>query len=457
MQVKVKKRKIDENKTKLEVIVPAAEMEEEIKGACRAIAYQRRITPEKDRTPKEVVFEKLGEKDAQDLLDKLIMDAASHYAIADKKLEVVGQPSFYARNKAEEDKDFEFSLTAVTKPHYGLGVYDPVEVSVPRLQVRDEDIEMRIQEIAAAHPMQKTDSSHTDVREGDELEIKLETTKDGKPVEGLTFDMRPYKAGAQLMPDDFDAALIGMKVGETKTFSFEGPSFELAEDGKPAMETYECTLTVLRLINMVSPEITSAWVEVNMPECETLDGLKAKIRGDLEEERARQQEQYVSYMCVDELAKRITDPIPDPVYEANYAEIVQSFEYELLQQNMTREEFLQRQGMDEQGFGMQLMMENRSQLKQRFALDALADHLRLSVTAEDLDKFFGVAAPGNEEQARRNYETTGRMYIAKEAALRMKANDWLIDNSTINYIEIEEALAAQEAAAERVTEVAAEE
>jgi len=44
-------------------------------------------------------------------------------------------------------------------------------------------------------------------------------------------------------------------------------------------------------------------------------------------------------------------------------------------------------------------------------------------------------APGHEKEARQEFELTGRMYLIREAALRNKANSWLVETATINYAE----------------------
>jgi trigger factor len=102
---------------------------------------------------------------------------------------------------------------------------------------------------------------------------------------------------------------------------------------------------------------------------------------------------------------------------------------------MDIKQYLQQQGMDEQQFSMQLMMQVRESLRQGFALDALASHLKLTVSDEDYTDALARIAPNHVEEARKEYENAGRTYLVKEAALRTKANKWLYDNATFEYIE----------------------
>ena len=95
---------------------------------------------------------------------------------------------------------------------------------------RDEEIERMVK----ASSINVTDETHETVVKGDKVELKLYTTMDGKKVRPLCTEGRQYSTGSQTMPDDFDEAIIGMKVGETKTFTFLGLSLiHISEPTRP--------------------------------------------------------------------------------------------------------------------------------------------------------------------------------------------------------------------------------
>ena len=92
------------------------------------------------------------------------------------------------------------------------------------------------------------------MEKGDSVELELETIQDGKPVRALCSKARVYNTGSLSMPDDFDEAIVGMDVGETKSFEFEGPSFELDASGQPVMESYRSTVTVNAFCRRLNPK-----------------------------------------------------------------------------------------------------------------------------------------------------------------------------------------------------------
>ena len=434
MEMDVKKHKVDANHVKLEVSVPSSEMSERFEMACRAIAYRERLVIPAEEDAFEGLCARLGTKEAQTAVNNLLMNVLAPFAISAKKVECIGQFENFARCDAAPDKPFQFSSTVVLKPHYKLGIYDAVTVEMPDASVTDGDIDLRLEEIAQTYATLAEDTSHDEVQLEDELELKLEVFENGERFENMCFEKRPYQVGIGLMPESFDDGILGMKLGETREFDFSAPTYEFDENGEPTYSEYHAIATVLRLTQLVSPTITDAWVEARMPKVGTLEALRAKIRGELEGELAKERARAVEYYCTDKLAERITDPIPDCVYEANYAQLIESFQQSLAQQGMSLQDYLAQQGMEQQTFNMQMMLTNRTQLRQQFALDALADHLGVKVTPEALDACFEEMAPGHAAEARANFEEAGTMYVAAEAARRMLASKWLVEHSTVKFV-----------------------
>ncbi|MEG0845292.1 MAG: trigger factor [Raoultibacter sp.] len=428
----VEKRELDSNAVVLAVTLPASEVAEEIKRASIMVAYQNKITPDPARLPQEVICEKLGKETADQCVDEQIMKSLAPFALAEKSLDIIGVPKFLPAQHARKDQDFFFSMHCVPVPHFALSSYDCVEITIPPLQVAADEIEEQLAAMAQQNAVQETDEARDVVGNGDEIELTMETLQDGKRLKALCTKARPYKTGSFTMPDDFDKAIIGMKAGETKTFDFEGPSFEVDGQGKPLMEKFTTTLTVERLLKRVIPAITDAWVSVHVPDCKTVKDVRAKLEKSIYAQKEVEYLKQKDRLCANELAKRFDAKIPDAVYEAATAEARETFITQLEQQGSTLEEFLKQQNMEEQQVSMMLMMETKEQLIRQFVLNALAEHLKLEVDDEDYHAFFTSIAPGKESQARADFERGGRMFAARAAALRLKANRYLSEHATIH-------------------------
>ncbi|NTU89911.1 MAG: trigger factor [Actinobacteria bacterium] len=427
--MKVVQRNVGDNKVRLVVTVPAEEMAKHITEMYKLMAQQARIQPVEGKMPKDVLIERIGAENVQKGLDTYVMNNLAPFAISEKEVEIIGTPSFFSEYSVEEGKDFEFSMVMLAKPSFKLSSYEPVEITLPPFSINDEVITNRMTEEVEKTARMEKDESREDVRENDFVNIALETREGDTILPGLTHDGRMYQANQGYMPEAFDENLIGMKVGETKTFDFEAPTFEFDEEGNPLMGTYSVTVTVNEISKNVIPALSDAWVKENIPGSETVPEFEAKVREGVIEQGKKEYDQYKEYLCASALAKRLEGKIPDEFYEATFKDLNQNFELQLSQQGMTKEQFFEQQGLNDQQFMMTMMFQAKEQLSQNFALDALAKHLKLEVTDEDYDKLFSLMAPGQEAMAKKEMERSGRMFAMKEAALRMKASQWLSDNA----------------------------
>lgn len=315
---------------------------------------------------------------------------------------------------------------------FTLSSYDPVSITLPEPAVSDAEVDEQLYRFAQSRATyEKVEDRH--VEPTDFVFVSLETTKDGEPFKGLTTEGQMIKLGSGHMPEGFEREIASMSAGETKTFDFEGPSFELDENGEPKNDTFTTTVTIREIRQQVIPAITDAWVAANIPGFNTVPEFANTVRTQMQADRATEVEHMKHFACASTLAKRLEGHIPDDLFEMGIAQTHQMFEMDLKRQGLTKEAFMQQRGLDEQRLNMELLMQAREMLAQGLALDALAEHLGLTLEDSDLDEVFGGNTPEETAAARKACEDAGQMPQAREAALRGKALKWLVETATIEY------------------------
>ena len=240
------------------------------------------------------------------------------------------------------------------------------------------------------------------------------------------------------MPEAFESNLMGMEVGETKSFSFEFPT-GVGEQ----VETMDCTVTIKEIQKKIVPEIDDAWVEKNMPMYRNAAALRGGIADRIHADYMAQYEGFKMQMAAAELGKRFQGRIADEVYESMRSTLMSNLRGQLQQQGIPLDQFVESQG-GEQQFGMMTMMQTREMLVQGYALDALFRHEKMTLTDEDIEAACRQMNPQNPKAARREMEESGRGFALREAAERMKANRWLLEHAIVN---VEQPAAAQPAPA----------
>ncbi len=414
--------------------VPAADIQPVLKTAYLRTAIKNHIAPERDKTPQQAVDEKLGADFAHQVVRDELLRILANQAVSSSRLRIVGNPHIVTAGDVADGKPLDFVTEVLLIPSSELQSYEPITMALDSFSIPAEEVSNRMAQITKAHSETITDTSHDTVQADDKMNISMKTSVEGEPIEALTFDSRRYDAGQQLMPEDFEKALLGMKVGETKTVSFQVPDFTSAPSTEDAaeqkMQTYTSEVTIVELLKETVPAVTDAWVQKNIPGCTTSDDFKKQVTDEVEKAALQQYDQFRQYHATSEFSKRFKGKIEDPVYEAARDEYFEGFKSFLKQQNMTQEEYLQKSGMDENQFSMMTMMQIRDQLVQQISMDALADHLHLVPDDDDVKRYYSLVAPGQEFQMRQEIEGTGRQYVVDTGVSRMLASEWLVEHST---------------------------
>ena len=111
-------------------------------------------------------------------------------------------------------------------PEYHLDSYEPVSITRPVYVVTDEILEDRIKAIMEGASKDYVPTKRQVAGPKDTIEISIHVDKDGEEVKGLCSEKQVYSLGQGFMPIGFDRNVVGMKVGESKSFDFDAPDFD---------------------------------------------------------------------------------------------------------------------------------------------------------------------------------------------------------------------------------------
>ncbi|MEG0072453.1 MAG: trigger factor [Raoultibacter sp.] len=423
--MKVTQKKVDNGKVLLEAVATTQEVDQAFDFATISFAQQMGLSPQQNKSLAQIVEEKLGIKDVDAVVQSQVVEYLIPFAIDKKNLMPAFPPVPQSNLAPKRGAEFPFTLEVVLRPEYDLSSYDPVSITVTPFAIDPAEVEAELARIAESYVEYAADEPRP-VGPNDSCLIAIEATLNGKPMEGLNTEGRTYTAGAQLMPEEFDKNVVGMEVGQTKEFSFEGPSF----DEKDSVDSVNCKVTVKEIQKKVIPAITDAWVKKNLPMFEDVASLRKNIEDRVKEVRGEDYERYQQSLAMAELAKRFEGRIDDPIYEAMHANQFKQLSAQVQQQGMTMEQFAEQQG-GEQQLNMMMMLQVRQTLVQGYALDALFRHEKMILNEEDIDATCKAMNPQQPAMLKEEMAKTGRMFALREVAERQKAAAWLLDHATV--------------------------
>lgn len=168
-------------------------------------------------------------------------------------------------------------------------------------------------------------------------------------------------------------------------------------------------------------------------DAEVADDVRNQVRSALEKEAEHQSNLDLSVVVDAMLASRLQGKIPDELYESAANSVYANLLGNLNQQGKTLSQFASEQGLDKNQIRMQVAMQAKSIVVQGLALDKLFDMKIGKLEDQDIEDAYRSFAPGNEEEAKRQFEESGRLYAVREVARRLAAHRWLLETAKVTY------------------------
>jgi len=254
----------------------------------------------------------------------------------------------------------------------------------------------------------------------------------GERLENLC-GKRHVNLSDEFIPSGFRDGLLGLEVGKQRTLEYDAPTVESDDEGNPITMRVVATVTLLEIQEERVPEVTDEWVRTSVPSAETVEGLRKLVRKQMEAKAGAFTRSSLYELCAQELSSRLEGGIPDEEFERGIMAARREFDERIKKKKTTKELYLAAHGMTEESLNVQLMARGRAMAAQGRALEAMARHLGLAVSDEDIEASFGKVSPARARSLRKAYENAGRGVELKRMALCGKALDHVVKTARVTY------------------------
>lgn len=232
------------------------------------------------KVPMSVVAQRYGYSVHYEVVNDRVGEAFSS-AATEAKLRVAGAPRITQKEEAPEGL-LAFDATFEVYPEVKIGDLGQAEVERVATEVTDAAIDRTIEILRKQRRTFGLRPAAEAAQETDRVTIDFEGKIDGEPFAGGKADGFQFIIGEGQMLEQFDSAVRGMKVGESKTFPLQFPAdYHGAEvAGKEA----DFLVTVKRIEAQNLPAVDDALAKSLGIKEGTVEGLRADVRKNLERE-----------------------------------------------------------------------------------------------------------------------------------------------------------------------------
>ena len=272
------------------------------------------------KVPMSVVAQRYGYSVHYEVMNDKV-GRAFNDAATEAKLRVAGAPKITQKDDSPEGQ-LAFDATFEVYPEVKLGDLSEVEVERVQAEVGDDAIDRTIDILRKQRRSFAQRPQAEDAAEGDRVTIDFEGKIDGVPFEGGRAEGFQFVIGEGQMLEQFDAAVRGMKAGESKTFPLQFPADYQGKDvaGKEA----DFLVTLKKVETQHLPEVNEAFAKSLGIADGSIEGLRADIRKNLEREVKFRVLARNKAAAMDALLKAAELDVPKALVEGEVERMVES-------------------------------------------------------------------------------------------------------------------------------------
>lgn len=424
--------KSEKSKTEKNVYTLEFSVDKETFAKAVSNAYHKQVAKinvpgfRRGKAPRSVIEKMYGKGFFYEDAFNEVLPAAWEAALAESKLQVVGNPDFDVKSVDDAENGVVFTAKVSVKPDVKIEGYLGIEAEKTVAPVTDEEIDAEIETVRQRNS-RETEITDGESAMGDICEIDYEGSVDGVPFDGGKGEKYPLKLGSGSFIPGFEEQVAGHKVEEpfdvNVTFPEDYHAKELA--GKAAV--FKTVIHKIRHIEL--PELDDDFAK-DVSEFDTMAEYRADVKAKIEKRHETEADNKFEEQILDALIEKLKADIPEAMFVAETDNFVRDYENRLRMQGLDLDTYFKYTGMTVDKLREQLRPQAEKQVKLRLALEKIAKLEKIKVTKKDIDEEIKRIADSYQMEPEKVREMVPEDSIAEDMKVK-KAMDLVKEQAVI--------------------------
>ncbi len=307
---------------RIDLSLPLAAIDQEVQQRLKHLARTVKMPGFRPgKVPFKMVTQQYGQEARSEAIGAAI-EKSFWEKVREQKLRVVGYPRFEAKPSegAVDQSQLEFSAVFEVYPEVTLGDVAGCAIEKPTLTVTDAEVD---QTIAVLRKQRTTYATiERAAAMDDRIVIDFTGRKDGELFPGGEGKDFAILLGGGKMLADFEAQLIGMSAGQTKTFDLTFPADYQAQE--LAGQTVQFEVTVKSVEAPQLPELDAEFAKTLGVADGDLDKMRAEVRANLEREVKKRLHERVKNQVMESLLAVNPITVPKALIDAEARQMAEA-------------------------------------------------------------------------------------------------------------------------------------
>ena len=329
------------------------------------------------KAPRKMIESMYGAEVFYEEAVNILLPDAYEAAVKEQELKVVGYPEVELESCGKDG--VVFKCTVAVYPEVTLGQYKGLEAPKAEVNVTDEDVDNRLNEMADRNS--RLVSVEREIQKGDTADIDFEGFDNGVAFDGGKGENFDLEIGSGSFVPGFEDQLVGMKAGEEKDIDITFPENYAPElAGKPVVFHVKVNEVKVKEVPAIDDEFAK-----DVSEFDTLKELKADIKKKMTAERTEAAQRAFEDVLMAKVAEGVEAEIPHEMVELQAERMMEQFKQQLAAQGIPFDQYLQMTGTTEADFRKQADGPAAEQVKMDLAVEAIIKAEGLEATDEDVE------------------------------------------------------------------------
>ena len=316
---------------KITLSLPLAAIQSEVEARLKKVARTVKMDGFRPgKVPMNVVAQRYGYSVQYEVLNDKVGEEFAK-AVQEAGLRVAGQPRISEKEGATEGQA-EFEAIFEVFPEVKIGDLTGVEVEKLTADVDDAAIERTLDILRKQRRTFAVRAADEAAVDGDRVTVDFEGKIDGEAFAGGKAEDFQFLVGEGQMLKEYEDAVRGMKVGESKTFPLAFPEDYHGKD--VAGNTADFLVTVKKLEAANLPEVNEAFVKSLGIADGSVEALRADIKKNLEREVKFRLQARNKQAVMDALLSVAELDLPKAAVQSEVARLMQAAREDLKQRGI---------------------------------------------------------------------------------------------------------------------------
>jgi len=436
--------RLEGNLVRLTVTVPASDIDAAIEKAYRDVSSKLRIPGFRaGKAPRPIIDSHVGPEAVLAEAQEELVQAAYSNAVDAEGIRPIESPDMGELDSLIPGEPFTFVAEISVRPELPLSSVDDLVIFAGPSKTTDAEIDAQINHTRERFATLET--VERPVQTNDFVLLSFVGTVDGEQYEGNTVDKYLYEMNHGLMPEEFDATLVGTTAGDDVVSEFVIPDTSSNPDFVGKQARFE--ISVHEVKAKIMPDLDDAFAE-SVGGFDTLQEMRDDIRKKLDESKATGHVRRVEMLTRELIASRLEGEIPEAMIGSRVSSMTRDFFESLEERGITLTDYVEATGVQVDQIQKDLAVQAATRVKEELALESVFREKGMEVTEDDFEAALLELAGGDAdgiEQMRANLIEAGVTPIVKESIMHQKALDWLLANVDVREEEEAEAPAEKKA------------